>query len=242
MFEESLITAKMAQVPRRRKTYLSLAFLLHAFGFLAMLFVQYWTVEALQAPPIPVSFFTSMQLPAQPPPPAPRPAEPVTAPPEPQAPPTAPVQPQDVPQAEPQPETRSETLPVTMLLPTSDSLPSTGGDYLPGPPNSGAAPAEEEDPGILVVGGAVSRPVALSQPQPRYSDVAKRVRLQGQVVLEAIIDKNGNVVDVKVRRGLPYGLSEEAVKAVQQWKFEPAKLNGKPVAVFYTLTVKFALQ
>ncbi len=242
MFEESLIAEKMAKEPRKRKTYLSLAFIVHGLGFLAMLFFQYWSVDALPEPPIQVSFFAAVQAPPPPPRPAPPPApEPVTKPTQPPAAPITPVQPQDVPEAAP--EKAPETMSLTSSIPNTDPGPNTGsGEGVPGP-NSGTGPATAEpDFGVLQVGGDVSRPVAISQPQPRYPEMARRARIEGIVILEAIIDRDGNVTDVQVRKGLPYGLTEEAVKAVRQWKFKPATLNSKPVAVFYNLTVRFALQ
>ena len=62
------------------------------------------------------------------------------------------------------------------------------------------------------------------------------------MVLQATIDKNGDVTDTKVLKPLPMGLAEAAVSAVEQWKFRPATLNGRPVAVYYNLTVTFELQ
>ncbi len=61
------------------------------------------------------------------------------------------------------------------------------------------------------------------------------------MIVEAIIDKRGNVTDVKVIKGLGFGLSAEAEKAVKQWKFEPGTMNGEPVAVIFNLTVTFQL-
>ena len=62
------------------------------------------------------------------------------------------------------------------------------------------------------------------------------------LIVEAIIDKTGNVTNVKVLKGLPMGLDQAAADAVKKWKFEPATLNGKPVSVIYNLTVNFQLQ
>ncbi len=62
------------------------------------------------------------------------------------------------------------------------------------------------------------------------------------MIVEAIIDKEGNVTNVKVLKGLPMGLDQAAVDAVSRWKFKPATLNAKPVAVIYNLTVNFQLQ
>jgi len=62
------------------------------------------------------------------------------------------------------------------------------------------------------------------------------------VIVEAIIDKNGDVTNVRVLKGLPMGLEESATSAVKSWKFKPATLNGRPVSVYYNLTVNFRLQ
>lgn len=68
-----------------------------------------------------------------------------------------------------------------------------------------------------------------------------RARLQGVVILESVIDREGRVGQVRILKGLPMGLSEKAVEAVRKWRFKPALLDGKPVPVFYNLTVNFEL-
>ncbi|MBK5258351.1 MAG: energy transducer TonB [Thermoanaerobaculia bacterium] len=60
-------------------------------------------------------------------------------------------------------------------------------------------------------------------------------------IVEAIIDRHGNVDRVRVIKGLPMGLSEAAERAVRQWKFKPGTLNGQPVDVIFNLTVNFKL-
>lgn len=62
------------------------------------------------------------------------------------------------------------------------------------------------------------------------------------MIVEAIIDTNGNVTNVRVLKGLPMGLDKAAVDAVQRWKFKPAMLEGRPVKVYYVLTVNFQVQ
>ena len=103
-------------------------------------------------------------------------------------------------------------------------------------------PSEPTGPIRFVVGGKITEPEKLSGPVPLYPEAARRARIQGVVVLECIIGKNGEVTDVKVLRGLPLGLTESAVDAVRSWKFKPSTLNEKPVEVLYILTVRFNLQ
>ena len=98
------------------------------------------------------------------------------------------------------------------------------------------------DTGPIFVTGDVQKPVKISDVQPQYTEIARKARIQGVVILQTIINKEGNITDVKVLKGLPMGLAEAAVSAVEQWKYQPATLNGKPVAVYFNLTVNFQLQ
>ena len=98
-----------------------------------------------------------------------------------------------------------------------------------------------KDDGPLRVGGDVKAPTVIKRVEPRYSDTARHAHTQGVVVVEAVIDRNGNVDQVKVIKGLPMGLSEAAEEAVRQWKFKPGTLNGEPVDVIFNLTVNFTL-
>lgn len=104
----------------------------------------------------------------------------------------------------------------------------------------GPPPAEPEGP--IMVGGDVKPPEKISAPQPQYTEIARKARIQGVVIVQAIIDKEGNVTNVKILKGLPMGLDQAAADAVKKWTFKPATLNGKPVAVYYNLTVNFRLQ
>jgi TonB family protein len=100
-----------------------------------------------------------------------------------------------------------------------------------------AAPAVEDQP--FRVGGAVSRPVKISGDSPVYTEAARKARVQGVVILQAIIDEHGDVTNVRVLKGLPMGLDGAAIEAVKTWKFQPATLEGMPVKVYYSLTVNF---
>ena len=118
------------------------------------------------------------------------------------------------------------------------NLPEVDTDYFVIPDE----PPPPEPRGPIEVGGDVVAPVRFHAPRPLYPEIARTTRTQGTVIVQAIIDKQGNVTDIKVLKGLPMRLTEAAVEAVQQWKFKPATLNGKPVDVYYNLTVTFHLQ
>lgn len=103
-------------------------------------------------------------------------------------------------------------------------------------------PVEAAHPeGPIRAGGDVTRPELVSGFTPEYTLAARRARIQGVVLVEVTIDTAGNVNVVKVLKPLPMGLDRMAVDAVKKWKFRPATLRGKPVAVFYNLTVNFRL-
>jgi protein TonB len=110
-----------------------------------------------------------------------------------------------------------------------------------GVPDAPPAP-EPEGPVRFMVGGNITEPQRIGGPNPVYPEAARRARIQGVVVLECTIGKDGTVRQTKVLRGLPLGLTESAVSAVKKWKFKASTLNGKPVEVIYILTVRFNLQ
>jgi TonB family protein len=89
------------------------------------------------------------------------------------------------------------------------------------------------------VGDQVSRPEIISATKPVYPERARRARVTGTVILESIIDEQGDVVNVRVLKGQPMGLDQAAVDAVKTWKFKPAMMKGKPVKVYYVVTVNF---
>jgi periplasmic protein TonB len=75
---------------------------------------------------------------------------------------------------------------------------------------------------------------------PTYPTEAGRARIQGTVVLWAVIGKDGNVQDVRVESGLPI-LAQAAIDAVKQWRYKPYMLNGEPVEVDSRITINFTL-
>ena len=99
-----------------------------------------------------------------------------------------------------------------------------------------------EPEGPIRVGGDVQPPGKVVAPPPQYTEIARKARIQGVVIVEAIIYKQGNVTNVKILKGLPMGLDKSAVETALQWRFKPALENGEPVAVFFNLLVNFSLQ
>jgi protein TonB len=77
--------------------------------------------------------------------------------------------------------------------------------------------------------------------EPQYPEAARKARMEGVVILEAIITADGNVEDVRVLKSVNPLLDASAVRAVGQWKYKPATLNGRAVRVYLTVTVTFRL-
>ena len=94
--------------------------------------------------------------------------------------------------------------------------------------------------GLYAPGDGVKEPVLAEWTSPDYTAEAKRAGVVGIVVLQAIIRKNGTVTDVKVVKGLGFGLDESAVKTVaEKWRFKPGTHNGEPVDVISTIKIGF---
>ena len=96
--------------------------------------------------------------------------------------------------------------------------------------------------GVYQVGNGVTMPVQLVKVNPLYSPDGLRAKAQGTVILECVIRPDGSVTDFKVIKSLGFGLDEEAIKAVKQWRFVPARRRGEPVAVFATCEIEFNLR
>jgi TonB family protein len=91
------------------------------------------------------------------------------------------------------------------------------------------------------VGGTVRSPTKIKDVKPVYPSDARAARVQGVVIVEAIIGPDGGVVNARILRSIPM-LDEAALGAVSGWRFTPTELNGAPVSVIMTVTINFALQ
>ena len=100
--------------------------------------------------------------------------------------------------------------------------------------------AQQEEP--KRVGDSVSRPEKIAGSPPQYTADARLAKVEGTVVVESVIDREGCVRKPTVVKGLPNGLSEAALDALRLWVFSPALFGGKPVAVYYPLTINFQVE
>jgi len=111
-----------------------------------------------------------------------------------------------------------------------------GGDTVTPPPPPPAPPAAKTP--IRV--SALQAPRKIKDVAPRYPAIAQASRVEGVVILEAVISEDGSVQDVRVLRSKAL-LDDAAVEAVRQWRFTPTLLGGQPVPVVMTVTVSFNL-
>jgi TonB family protein len=110
---------------------------------------------------------------------------------------------------------------------------------MPISPASAQQPSSSE---VYVVGPDVKAPEILSQPLPAYTAEARAAGVEGIVLIQAIIRKDGTVDSFKILRGLGYGLDESAINTITtRWRFRPGTLNGEPVDVWANIEVSFRL-
>jgi TonB family protein len=109
-----------------------------------------------------------------------------------------------------------------------------------GPEAPALRPAVESSKAPIPVGGKVQPPRVIYRVAPEYPVLAHQAGIQGEVIISAVIDTKGNVVDMKIVSG-PALLYAAAMKALVRWKFEPTYLNGEPVAIRWNATVNFRI-
>jgi TonB family protein len=102
------------------------------------------------------------------------------------------------------------------------------------------APPEGERLDQIIMGGVLNGR-ALKKPQPDYPPIARAARAQGTVVVQIVVDENGDVISATALSGHPL-LQQEAVRAAREAKFTPTKLCGKPVKVSGVVTYNFMLR
>jgi TonB family protein len=91
-------------------------------------------------------------------------------------------------------------------------------------------------------GSGIEPPSLLREVKPDYTEDARRRGVEGDVVMEIVVRRDGSVGDVRVLQGLGHGLDERAVAAVRRWRFSPATRRGAPVDVMVEVAMEFKLR
>jgi protein TonB len=100
--------------------------------------------------------------------------------------------------------------------------------------------AAPDPPRVVHAGQGIREPKKIFDVAPHYPDIARTAHVEGVVILEAVISARGAVERVKVLRSVPL-LDSAAIDAVQRWRYTPTLLNGTPVSVLMTITVRFQI-
>lgn len=252
MFETSLIGSQPSQSTKKTPAVLATSAGLHVALLAAALSAAYWHVGPVAEPMENAEFIPELSLP--PPPsggtrvrnetPAPKPTTPVAE--------TVQPKEEEIPDELPAPAA-AETPNVVADFSTTPS--ASGGPVDSGGFGDGDGPiggfdgsghSEISGPGVVSdqpyeITGAIARPVLRTRVDPLYPETARRARQGGVVILKTVIDESGRVTQIQVVKGLGFGLQQAAIDAVSKWRFEPATMNGRPVKVFFNLTVNFSL-
>jgi len=232
LFDQTLAPKKTNQ-KRRGTVVVSVA--LHALG-LAVLLVLGVRAEA----PV-VNSKMILEL-------APTPKMPEASPPaQPKTVPTPPVNPDAAPVAAADKITPEQPAPPVMTgvfdpnNVTPGAIGPRDGTVLGAPPPAPLPRPAPPPPAPRRVGGDIQAPQRLSAVAPDYPQVARVARIEGVVTLEATIDAQGQVRDVKVIGSIPL-LDKAAVDAVSKWRYTPTRLNGETIPVILTVRVVFSLR
>jgi protein TonB len=102
------------------------------------------------------------------------------------------------------------------------------------------AQTSAQQPQQIRVSHDVMQGLIIKKIQPKYPKDARNQRIQGPVLLQAVISETGDVKDIRLVSGHPL-LAPAAIDAVKQWKYRPYQLNGKPVEIVTMITLNFQL-
>jgi periplasmic protein TonB len=232
-----LFRPSVASTPsRRRVSLLPISLIAHGLGISVFIIAPLMAEVELPPPNRPASMpYIPVKLPTIPPAPRvpnPSPARSVAQATSPLLPPVeAPSRIEPEATLEPTPITGNEFGPPTGI--------EDGADWVKLPEKAPPPPPKPHEP--VRPGGQIEAPKKIKDVPPVYPAIAQASRVQGVVILEALIGVDGRVNDVRVLRSHPL-LDQAAIDAVKQWMFKPTKLNGEPVPVVMTVTVDFRLQ
>ena len=245
MFERSMLDGSRGRLPGRKWWLVPAAVAIHFTVFIGISVARMWDLDELGEPMIEAAYIPVMLPKPPPPPPGPKGNN---GPRHPQAPGKAhtvrtetPRQPVAIPIAIPEvtiSETAMPDVPMELEFEAASSdqagVPDGQPDGVPWGIDNGQGSGQP-----VPVAGNVVPPVVTHRVEPRYTELARRAGIQGVILIEATIDRQGNVVGARILRGLGGGLNEESIRKVEQWKFKPATLNGRPIAVYFNVTITF---
>jgi protein TonB len=248
MFEATLLERFRKTRRRRSAATFAIAFAAHAVGITAVMLARLWAVEPLDEPPILVTLWLPPDAP--PPPPAPPPPKRGAPVPRREQPKPAETKPPEV--------VQPVVVPTAVPQPTADEAGDASGSDdgveggLPGGVAGGVVGGEIGGavggvpgglPGMPMRAGlaGIREPKRLKYVRPAYTEAARRKRTQGAVVLDVVIEKDGSVGAVKVLMPLGEGLTDSAIAAVRQWRYEVSEKDGQPIAVMMLVTIQFSL-
>lgn len=239
MFETAMLSRRSS---RPRSFALPGSILLHAAAIALLLGASVWRSEEMGAPMQPIQFIDT--LPAPPPPLGSRSGAAETG-------------------KGPVPPASSSRSAFAAILPALPRLAASGesgeveavtvpfgdpfGDPDGEPGSWGEVPGgipkpNSPDEKTYVPGGDVRAPVLLQRVEPDYPEVARKARVEGVVILQAIIGPTGAIEDLGLVKSLFPVLEESALAAVRSWRYRPATLNGRAVRVLLSVTVDFRLR
>jgi len=126
-------------------------------------------------------------------------------------------------------------LAVTLIVAAQESSPRSS------VPGSQPGTVPENIDKAYRVGGHVKPPRPLYDPDPDYTDIARRVGYQGTVILWLVVDTDGLPKQIRLQQAIGMGLDEQAIEAVKKWRFKPGTKEGLPVPVMINVEVNFHL-
>jgi TonB family protein len=107
-----------------------------------------------------------------------------------------------------------------------------------------SAPARMRSDGVYLPGDGLVLPRVRREVKPEYTRAAMEARIEGTVWIEAVVQRDGAVTDLKIIRSLDpkHGLDRQALRAASEWRFSPATKDGQPVPVLITIELTFTLR
>ena len=238
---ETTVIGSNGKKRSKRLLVLPISIALHLALLAGAVFASVWRVDLPENPPAQVtSYRPMMAVPL--PPPAPsaqqRSSRPVQQPP---VDPTQPVAPTLIP----------EKLPPISEPGSIEGSENGSPDGVPGGEPGGhpdGIPGGVSLPGLVVdtpkihpVSGEVKRPKILVRIEPKYPEHARRIKLEGWVAVECIVDKNGRTQNLRIVGSSHEIFEPAAIEALQAWRFSAGTLNGEAVNTIFTLRVNFQL-